>query len=226
MKVSIIMPVFNEEKTIEEIVRRVLAIPLEIELLIVDDASKDRTPAILASMGDARIKLMRHEQNQGKGAAIRTAIPAATGDVVVIQDADLEYDPAQIPGLIEPISRGVADVVYGSRFLGGPHRVHLFWHFVANQMLTFFSNLLNNLNLTDMETCYKCFRRDLLQSIRLRSNRFAFEPEITAKLARRKARFYEIPISYFGRDYSEGKKIRWSDGVVALIAIVRYRIVD
>ncbi len=226
MKVSIIMPVYNEERTIEEIVRRVLAVPLEIELLIVDDASRDRTPAILSEMTDPRIQLMRHERNQGKGAAIRTAIPVATGDVVVIQDADLEYDPAQIPSLIDPITWGVADVVYGSRFLGGPHRVHLFWHFVANQMLTFFSNLLNNLNLTDMETCYKCVRRDLLQSIRLRSNRFAFEPEITAKLARRRARFYEIPISYFGRDFSEGKKIRWSDGIVALIAIVRYRIVD
>jgi len=226
MKVSVIMPVYNEERTIEEIVRRVLAVPLDIELLIVDDASSDRTPAILAGMRDPRIRLSRHAVNRGKGAAIRTAIPDATGSVVVIQDADLEYDPQQIPGLVDPIAQGVADVVYGSRFLGGPHRVHLFWHFVANQALTFVSNLLNNLNLTDMETCYKCFRRELLQSIPLRSDRFGFEPEITAKLARRHARFYEIPISYFGRDYSEGKKIRWSDGISALIAVVRFRFVD
>jgi len=226
MKVSVIMPVYNEERTIEEIVRRVLAVPLDIELLIVDDASSDRTTAILAGISDPRIRLSRHAVNHGKGAAIRTAIPDATGSVIVIQDADLEYDPQQIPGLVDPIAQGVADVVYGSRFLGGPHRVHLFWHFVANQALTFLSNLLNNLNLTDMETCYKCFRRELLQSIRLRSDRFGFEPEITAKLARRHARFYEIPISYFGRDYSEGKKIRWSDGISALIAIVRFRFVD
>lgn len=226
MRVSIIMPVYNEEKTIEEITRRVLALPLDLELLIVDDASSDRTPQVLSGLSDSRIRLLRHERNRGKGAAIRTAIPAATGDVVVIQDADLEYDPAQIPELLDPIVSGRADVVYGSRFLGGPHRVHLFWHYVANQLLTFLSNLLNDLNLTDMETCYKCIRRELLQSIRLRSDRFAIEPEITAKLARRGARFYEMPIRYFGRDYSEGKKIRWSDGIAALFAIIRYRIVD
>jgi glycosyltransferase involved in cell wall biosynthesis len=226
MKVSIIMPVFNERKTIEEIVARVLAIPLDLELLIVDDASLDGTAEIIATFTDPRIRTFRHPRNRGKGAAIRTAIPEAKGDVTVVQDADLEYDPAQIPELVTPIERGVADVVYGSRFLGGPHRVHLFWHYVANQGLTFLSNLMNNLNLTDMETCYKCFRTDLLQSIRLRSNRFGFEPEVTAKLARRRSRFYEIPISYYGRDYAEGKKIGWKDGVNALGAIIRYRFFD
>jgi glycosyltransferase involved in cell wall biosynthesis len=226
MKVSIIMPVYNEQKTIEEIVRRVLALPLDIELLIVDDASTDRTPALLSGLSDPRIRLQRHAQNQGKGAAIRTGLAQATGEVVVIQDADLEYDPAQIPALIDPIEQKLADVVYGSRFLGGPHRVHLFWHYVANQMLTFLSNLMNNLNLTDMETCYKAFRRDVVQPLRLRSNRFGFEPEVTAKLARKKARFYEIPISYFGRDYTEGKKIRWHDGLRALVAILWFRVFD
>lgn len=226
MKVSVIMPVFNEETTIGEIVGRVLAVPLEMELLIVDDASTDGTASALERLVDPRIRFLRHTKNQGKGAAIRTAIPHATGEVIVIQDADLEYDPAQIPTLIQPIAEGAADVVYGSRFLGGPHRVHLFWHYVANQVLTTLSNLLNNLNLTDMETCYKCVRRPLLQGIRLRSNRFTIEPEITAKLARRGARFYEVAISYHGRDYSQGKKIRWRDGVEAFWAILRYRFFD
>ncbi|MBD3161928.1 MAG: glycosyltransferase [Candidatus Eisenbacteria bacterium] len=226
MKVSVIMPVYNERATIEEIVARVLAVPVALELLIVDDASDDGTGEVLDRIDDPRIRLFRHPRNRGKGAAIRTAVPEATGDVVLIQDADLEYDPAQIPALVQPIELGVADVVYGSRFLGGPHRVHLFWHYVANRFLTFCSNLLNNLNLTDMETCYKCVRRELLQSIPLRSNRFGIEPELTAKLARRRARFYEIPISYFGRDYAEGKKIGWKDGVAALGAIFRFRFRD
>lgn len=226
MKVSVIMPVYNERGTIEEIVRRVLAVPLDLELLIVDDASSDGTGEILANLRDPRVRLHAHEKNRGKGAAIRTGLAAATGEIVVIQDADLEYDPGQIPALIDPIEKRLADVVYGSRFLGGPHRVHLFWHYVANQMLTFTSNLMNNLNLTDMETCYKASRRELLLSIRLRSNRFGFEPEVTAKLARRRARFYEIPISYFGRDYAEGKKIRWHDGVRALFAILWFRFFD
>jgi glycosyltransferase involved in cell wall biosynthesis len=197
-----------------------------MELLIVDDASTDGTAGELERLTDPRIRVLRHPRNKGKGAAIRTAIPQATGDVIVIQDADLEYDPAQIPTLIQPIEEGAADVVYGSRFLGGPHRVHLFWHYVANQVLTTLSNLLNNLNLTDMETCYKCVRRPMLQAIRLRSDRFTIEPEITAKLARRGARFYEVPISYHGRDYSQGKKIRWGDGVEAFWAILRYRFFD
>jgi glycosyltransferase involved in cell wall biosynthesis len=226
MKVSVIMPVWNEESTIGEIVGRVLAVPLDIELLIVDDASTDGTARELDRLTDPRIRVLRHPENKGKGAAIRTAIPEATGDVIVIQDADLEYDPAQIPALIQPIEQGSADVVYGSRFLGGPHRVHLFWHYVANQALTAMSNLLNNLNLTDMETCYKCVKRPLLQGIPLRSNRFTIEPEITAKLARKRARFYEIAISYHGRDYSQGKKIRWGDGVEAFWAILRYRFFD
>jgi glycosyltransferase involved in cell wall biosynthesis len=226
MKVSVIMPVFNEEGTIDEIVRRVLAVPIEMELLIVDDASSDGTADALLKLDDPRIRFLRHPRNMGKGAAIRTAIPQATGDVIVIQDADLEYDPAQIPTLIQPIEEGVADVVYGSRFLGGPHRVHLFWHYVANQMLTTLSNFLNNLNLTDMETCYKCIRRPLLQGIRLRSDRFTIEPELTAKLARKGARFYEVAISYHGRDYSQGKKIRLRDGIEAFWAIVRYRFSD
>ena len=226
MKISIIMPVYNEERTISEIVRRVLAVDLDLELLIVDDASRDGTASVLAGLRDPRIRVLRHERNQGKGAAIRTAIKEARGDLIVIQDADLEYEPAQIPSLIDPIARGVADVVYGSRFLGGPHRVHLFWHYMGNRFLTFLSNLLNNLNLTDMETCYKCFVREQIQAIPLRSDRFGFEPEVTAKLARRKARFYEVPISYFGRDYAEGKKIRWVDGLVAVGAIIRYRFFD
>jgi glycosyltransferase involved in cell wall biosynthesis len=226
MKVSIIMPVYNERATIDEIVRRVLAVPVDLELLIVNDASTDGTDEALARMSDPRLRIFTHARNQGKGAAIRTAIPEAVGDAIVIQDGDLEYDPAQIPSLLEPIERGVADVVYGSRFLGGPHRAHLFWHHVANRFLTGLSNLLNDLNLTDMETCYKCFRREMLQGLRLRSDRFGFEPEVTAKLARRRARFYEVPISYFGRDYSEGKKIRWTDGVAAVAAVVRYRFFD
>jgi glycosyltransferase involved in cell wall biosynthesis len=226
MKVSVIMPVYNERRTIHEIVRRVLAVPVDLELLIVNDASSDGTGEALASMTDSRIRVFAHERNRGKGAAIRTAIPEATGDVIVIQDGDLEYDPAQIPTLLGPIEAGLADVVYGSRFLGGPHRAHLFWHHVANQFLTGLSNWVNNLNLTDMETCYKCFRREVLQSLRLRSNRFGFEPEVTAKLARRRARFYEVPISYFGRDYSEGKKIRWTDGVAAVVAVIRFRFLD
>jgi len=226
MKVSVIMPVYNERATIEEIIHRVLGVPLELELLVVDDASGDGTGEILRNLRDPRIQTYRHETNKGKGAAIRTAIPHATGDVIIIQDGDLEYDPGQFVLLIEPIERGVADVVYGSRFLGGSHRAHLFWHYVANRFLTFASNLLNNLKLSDMETCYKCFRRELLQSVRLRSNRFGFEPEVTAKLARMRARFYEIPISYYGRDFAEGKKIRWKDGLAALGAILRYRFFD
>ena len=223
MKVSVIMPVFNEEGTLETIVQQVLALPIDLELLIVDDASTDGTAAILESCTDARIRTLRHARNRGKGAAIRTAIAHVSGDAVVIQDGDLEYDPKQIPALLAPIEQGRADVVYGSRFLGRAGPVHYFWHSLANRWLTRLSNFLNNLHLTDMETCYKCIRTDLLRSIPLRSDRFGFEPEITAKLARRKARFHEIPITYQARSYAEGKKIGVRDGLATIAAIIRYR---
>lgn len=226
MKATVIMPVFNERATIEEIIGRVLEVPVDLELLIVDDASTDGTQEILSTIDDSRIQVMKHPENRGKGAALRTAIPHATGDVIIIQDADLEYDPAQIPDLIGPIERGEADVVYGSRFSPGHKRSPLIWHYLANRSLTTLSNLLNGLKLTDMETCYKCVRRELLQGLKLRSDRFGIEPEVTAKLARKKARFHEVPISYASRDYSEGKKIRWSDGVAAVAAIIRYRFFD
>jgi len=226
VKVSIIMPVYNERATVETVVRRVLEVPLDLELLIVDDASRDGTPEILAGISDPRVRLFRHATNRGKGAAIRTAIPHTTGDLVVIQDADLEYDPEQIPALLAPIEAGVADVVYGSRYLrqGGERRLVL--HYLANRFLTTLSNLLNGLRLTDMETCYKCIQRETLQSLRLRSDRFGFEPEVTAKLARGGARFLEVPVSYRSRGYSEGKKIRLKDGIAAIGAILRYRFFD
>ena len=226
MKISVIMPVVNERVTIEEILRRVLSLPSDLELLVVDDASSDGTQEVLAALDDPRVRVFRHERNRGKGAGIRTAIPHATGDVVVIQDADLEYDPAQIPQLVAPISEGSADVVYGSRFLGGPHRVHLFWHYMGNRALTFLSNMTTGLNLTDMETCYKMFRREVVDDITIRSKRFTIEPELTAKFARKKLRIFEVPIKYAGRNYEEGKKITWRDGIAALYAIVRYRFFD
>ena len=220
------MPVYNEKNTIHEIIARVLKVDtgLEKELVIVDDFSTDGTRDILEQLDNPRIKVFFHPKNMGKGAALRTGFSQAQGDIVLIQDADLEYDPREYPKLLEPILDGRADVVYGSRFLGGPHRVLFFWHYVANKMLTGFANLLSNLNLTDIETCYKVFKNDVLSRIRLKSDRFGFEPEVTIKVAKLKCRVYEVPISYSGRDYSEGKKIGWKDGLAAIYHLLRYRL--
>jgi glycosyltransferase involved in cell wall biosynthesis len=226
MKLSIVMPVYNEKNTIHEIIARVLKVEagLEKELVIVDDFSTDGTRDILGQLNDPRIKVFFHPKNMGKGAALRTGFSQVQGDIVLIQDADLEYDPREYPKLLEPILDGRADVVYGSRFLGGPHRVLFFWHYIANRMLTGFANLLSNLNLTDIETCYKVFKKDVLSQIRLKSNRFGFEPEVTIKVAKLKCRVYEVPISYSGRDYSEGKKIGWKDGLAAIYHLLRYKL--
>jgi glycosyltransferase involved in cell wall biosynthesis len=225
MKLTIVMPVYNEKDTIQEIIARVLKVDtgLPTELVIVDDYSTDGTRDILGMIADPRINIYYHEKNKGKGAALRTGFGKATGDIVLVQDADLEYDPREYPKLLEPILDGRADVVYGSRFLGGPHRVLFFWHYVANRMLTTFSNILANLNLTDMETCYKVFKNDVLRRITLKSDRFGFEPEVTIKVAKLKARVYEVPISYSGRDYTEGKKIGWKDGVAAIGHMLRFK---
>ena len=222
---SVTMPVFNEETFVEESIRRVLATAWRKELIVVDDASTDGTLPILERLAAEHdeVRLLRHEVNRGKGAALRTAFAAARGDVLVIQDADLEYDPREYDPLLGPILDGRADVVFGSRFLGGPHRVHNFHHYLANNALTFLSNTLTGLNLTDMETCYKAFRRDVLDGLTLKEDRFGFEPEFTARVAARGCRVYEVPISYSGRDYEEGKKITWRDGVRAVLVIIRSR---
>jgi glycosyltransferase involved in cell wall biosynthesis len=226
MKLTVVIPVFNEKNTIDEILRRVQAVDVGIdkEIIIVDDGSTDGTREILQPLASPAIKIILHEKNAGKGGALQTGFSHAEGDVVLIQDADLEYDPREYPALLEPILDGRADVVYGSRFLGGPHRVLFFWHYVGNKTLTTFSNMLYNLNLTDMETCYKVFKREILQKIRLKSKRFGVEPEITAKVAKLKCRIYEVPISYSGRDYTEGKKIGWKDGIAAFFHIIRFRL--
>jgi glycosyltransferase involved in cell wall biosynthesis len=226
MKLSVIIPVYNERETIAAILDRVLATPYDKEIVVVDDCSRDGTRDFLRTYSHPQVRIFFHEKNQGKGAALRTAIGHTQGDIVIIQDADLEYDPGEYDRLIEPIERGLADVVYGSRFLAGPHRVLLYWHSVGNRFLTTLSNMLTDLNLTDMETCYKAFRREVLQAIPLRSNRFGFEPEITAKVARRRLRVFETPISYYGRTYAEGKKITWKDGVNAVWCILRYHFAD
>ncbi len=220
---SVVVPVYNEEATVEELLRRVREVPLRIELVVVDDGSTDGTPELLSRLEEEELvdRLILHPVNRGKGAALRTGFASATGDVVVVQDADLEYDPYEFPVLLEPILLGWADAVYGSRFLGGPHRVHLFWHMVGNRVLTFLSNVFTDLNLTDMETCYKMVRRDLLDTLPLTRDRFGIEPELTARLAQAGARIYELPITYRGRSYSEGKKIGWKDGVAALWHILR-----
>ena len=226
MKVSILMPVYNEQNTVNTIICRAMAakIGVEKELIIVDDASTDGTRDILKPfMGRTDIQVFFHERNRGKGAALRTAIEHATGDIFLIQDADLEYDPADYPQLLEQIINGNADVVYGNRFHGETHRVLYFWHAVGNWLLTLLSNMITNLNLSDMEVGYKAFRANILRSIRLQSDRFGFEPEVTAKIARLSCRVYEVPISYHGRTYAEGKKITWRDGAAALWHLMRYR---
>ena len=223
---SVVMPVYNERNTLEEIVGRVLAVPLRIELVAVDDASTDGSREILERLaGERGFRVFRQERNQGKGAAVRRGIAEATGDIIVVQDADLEYSPEEYPELIELIVKGKADAVFGSRFIGR-HRCFLFTHYLANLFLNLVTNLLYNTTMTDMETCFKAVRSELLKSLDLRSNRFGIEPEITAKLFKRGARVYEVPITYEGRDYSEGKKITWKDGFPALWTLVKYRFTD
>ena len=226
VRLSVLVPVYNERDTIDLIIDQVHATPLHKEIICVDDHSTDGTQAILeALLEQGRIdRLLRHPENRGKGAAIRQALAMSTGDIVIVQDADLEYNPDDWPTLLEPIIDGRADACFGSRFLGGPHRVLYYWHSVGNHWLTTYSNMLTNLNLTDMETCYKAIRGDLARSLALTANRFGFEPEITARLARRHARIYEVPISYSGRTYAEGKKINWKDGVAAFWHILRYNL--
>ena len=232
MKVSVVIAAYNEENTVEELLRRVQATSYQKEIVIVDDGSTDGTRRIIEKIAretpTKNIRVIAHEKNHGKGAALRTAFKAVTGDFVIVQDADLEYDPKEYPVLLEPLIDGRADVVYGSRFLGGPHRVLFFWHYVGNTFLTLLSNAFTNLNLTDMETCYKAFRSSVLKDINFKSDRFGFEPEFTVKIAKskQKHRIYEVPISYSGRDYSQGKKITWRDGIVAIGAILWYRFFD
>lgn len=220
---TVVVPCFNEEATVGELMKRVLASPWVAEVVAVDDGSSDQTLAVLESIDDRRLRIHRQPFNMGKGAALRAGFAAATSEFVVVQDADLEYDPDEYPVLLTPLLDGVADVVYGSRFLSGrPHRVLYFWHSVGNKFLTLLSNAFTNLNLTDMETCYKVFRREVIQSIEIEEDRFGFEPEVTAKVAAGGFRIYEVGISYSGRTYEEGKKIGWRDGVRAVVCIVRY----
>ncbi|MDD2318883.1 MAG: glycosyltransferase family 2 protein [Geobacteraceae bacterium] len=223
MKISVVMPVYNERQTIHKILEKVQQVGLEKEIIIVDDCSTDGTRECLENLKNDAVKVVYHDRNKGKGAALQTGFNHVSGDIVIIQDADLEYDPNEYHRLIGPIVSGQADVVYGSRFLSGSERrVLFFWHYVGNKFLTLVSNVITNLNLSDMETCYKVFRSDILKKIRIEQNRFGFEPEFTVKIAKKKLRIYEVGISYYGRDYAEGKKIGWKDGVVALWCLVKY----
>jgi glycosyltransferase involved in cell wall biosynthesis len=223
MKLSIVIPVYNEKNTIEEIVKKVKSVDLNKEIVIVDDYSTDGTREILKTMEGEVDKIIYHDKNQGKGAALRTGFNHITGDCVIVQDADMEYDPNEYHLLLQPILENKADVVYGSRFSSGhPHRVLYFWHYLGNRFLTLLSNMFTNLNITDMETCYKLFRTEVIKDIKIEQNRFGFEPEITAKVARKKVRIYEVGISYYGRSYAEGKKINWKDGLKAIWCIIKY----
>ncbi|MEL7673112.1 MAG: glycosyltransferase family 2 protein [Chloroflexota bacterium] len=227
LKLSVIIPCYNERTTVATVVDRVRAVGLAHEIIVVDDGSTDGTREVLAEL-DPRddLKIILHDHNQGKGAAVRTGFKAATGDVLLIQDADLEYDPREYPVLLRPIEEGISKVVYGSRFLGGPRKAMFFWNMVANRTLTLVTNILYNAILSDMETCYKVFRAEIVRDIRLRSRRFDFEPEITAKVLKRGHRIYEVPISYNGREWDEGKKITWKDGVIAMWTLFRYRFTE
>ncbi|HLA08103.1 MAG TPA: glycosyltransferase family 2 protein [Anaerolineales bacterium] len=227
MNLSVVIPVYNEENNIREILKRVQAAKLAKEILVVDDGSKDGTRTILKKLdGKGKVRVIYHERNQGKGAAVISGLKAAKGEILLIQDADLEYDPRDYPALLKPIEEGLADVVYGSRFLGGPHRVTMFWHLVANQLLTLMTNILYNTILTDMETGYKVFRRKVIENMKLRAKRFDFEPEFTAKVLKQKYRIFEVPISFNPRDYSQGKKIKLRDAFEAVWTLLKYRFVD
>ncbi len=229
MKLSVVIPVYNEKDTLKEIFRQIEETPYDKEIIVVDDASSDGSKIILDRLAKQykNVKVFYHERNQGKGAALRTGFANVTGDVVIIQDADLEYRPTDYPALLEPIESDVADVVYGSRLLGGrPHRVLFFWHYMGNRVVTTLSNMFTNLNLSDMETGYKVFKAEVLKDLQIKSNRFGVEPELTAKIAKKRWRIYEVPIQYHGRDYAHGKKITWRDGIAALFHIIRFRFWD
>jgi len=227
MRVSFIIPAYNEERTITEVLERVSALDLDKQIVVVDDGSTDRTPEILAAWAGRDGVVVVHQRNQGKGAAVRAAVPHLDGDIAVIQDADMEYDPSDVPRLVEPIMRGAADVVFGSRLRGGaPQRAHLYWHMLGNRFLSLVTNVLYNTTLSDMETGYKAFRTDVLRSLDLRQSDFSIEPEITGKVCKRRLRIYELPIAYYGRTYDEGKKITWRDGFKALWVLLRVRLTD